>query len=124
MFPTPCSVCCSVLQWRCQRAERASERSWHTWLSARFLRISLLEYQLQQETLDSQGVDQQHLILPRRPKKIKCRVGEWPPCNDPGEVGPPPHRGARVNLHNFCLLVLVQCLHPFISRSYWSALYA
>ena len=61
------SLTCPMV-WRpfpkCQPQD--GDKFWHTWPSARFLRISLLELQPQQETLDSRSWH--HLILRRRPR--------------------------------------------------------
>ena len=60
---------------KCQ--QRVGAKFWHTWPSARFPRISLLEPLLQQETLDSRSW--QHLTLPRRPKNStpNSQMEDW-----------------------------------------------
>ena len=60
------SCCVFVLSFCWTPLPQDGDKSWHTWPSARFLRISLLELLLQQETLDSKSW--QHLILRRRQK--------------------------------------------------------
>ena len=60
------SCCVFVLSFCWTPLPQDGDKSWHTWPSARFLRISLLELLLQQETLDSRSW--QHLILRRRQK--------------------------------------------------------